>query len=320
MKISSVDKKIGIIIINWNGLNDTLECLKSLSEDQYQNKIIVVVDNKSSDNSPQIIKRKFSKVKIIKNQQNFGYAKATNIGIKKLFRESKDVDYVLILNNDVVIKPGSIKKLIAKAESSKKIGIVSPKILDPEDKIDSLGVKVNFNNGTFLSIARGKPANTIIPKNKRKLEAIAGSCFLVKKEVFEKSGFIPEEYFFYFEETDFCLQAKKSGYKIILEPKAVVCHKGGGSSNPEISTFSRYYFTRNMFIFMKKNAPKDKWRMFVVFGTSKIIWRIILNLGGILIKGKPKRRFLWAKAYLRGVIDFWRGTTDRADYDWLSVN
>lgn len=314
--MKTAHKKIGIIIVNWNGLKDTLACLRSLLRDRYPDKNIIVVDNKSSDNSPKIINKTFPEIEVIENKENLGYAKATNIGIRKAL--SQGSHYILILNNDVTITPGSLEKLVSRADSDKKIGIVSPKILDPKSRIDSLGVKINFDNGTFLSIARGKPGNIKI-KNRKELEAVAGSCFFVKKEVIKKSGFIPEEYFFYFEETDFCLAARKSGFRIVLEPGAVVYHKGGASSNPQISPFSRYYFTRNLFIFMKKNAPKKKWIKFAITGTAKILFRIMLNLGGILIKGEAKRRITWVKAYLKGMIDFWQGKIDRADYSWLSV-
>ena len=310
----SQKKFVYITILNWNGADDTIECLNSLEEDHYPNRKTLVIDNASTDDSVEKIRRAFPGVEIIKNEKNEGFARGFNLGIKKCLE--RGADYILPLSNDVNISGDFLEPLVQRFLSDKKIGIVSPKILSPDGTINALGVHIDYRRGHFPAIGRGTENKAIKPQE---LEAMAGSCFLVSKELFNKIGLIPEDYFFYFEETDLCLRTRRAGYKIYLEPKSVVCHKGGASSNPEVSSFSRYYFTRNNLIMMKKFAPKKHWKRFMLSNSLFISKKIISSTAGIVFKGDAPRRLSWTKAYFWGYIDFWRGKKGQAKYPWLTV-
>lgn len=307
-------KLVYIAILNWNGANDTIECLSALKKDRYPNRKTLVIDNASSDDSVEKIRRSFPEVEILENEKNEGFARGFNLGIKKCL--DREADYVLVLNNDVNTSGDFLEPLVQRFLSDKKIGIVSPKILSPDGTINALGVRVDYRRGNFPAIGRGAENKEIKPQE---LEAMAGSCFLVSKELFGKIGLIPEDYFFYFEETDLCLRTRRAGYKIYLEPKSTVIHKGGASSNPEVSSFSRYYFTRNNLIMMKKFAPKKHWKRFMLANSLFVSKKIITSTAAIVFRGDAPRRLNWSKAYFWGYIDFWRGKKGRAKYPWLSV-
>ncbi|MDP3888448.1 MAG: glycosyltransferase family 2 protein [bacterium] len=209
--------KVSIIIPNYNGGQVLLDCLDCLKKQDYPVSEVIVVDNASTDNSVKLVKKKFPRTKIFKLQKNEGFAKAVNLGIKKAQGNS-----YLLLNNDILLKFQTLKKLLSALEQKKDYGLSGGKILDTSGKVNIKGVKLN----PYLCFQ----IYGTLPQTQQEVDWVSGACLLIQKEVFDKIGLFDEKFFFYFEDTDFCLRAHKAGFKIIYQPEAEMIHLGGISS------------------------------------------------------------------------------------------
>src|SRR3989337_2590976 len=238
--------KLVIVILNFNGLDDTLACLDSIKKliDDGIGVETIVVDNFSSDGSQEALS-KIEDINFIQNQDNLGYAGGNNVGIKYALKRRADA--VLILNNDTIVDQ---KIFFAKGFEFHKLRY-SPK--DLGKVIWSAGGEIDWSNvlGKHLGVDevdRGQFAK------RKQITFATGACIFVKREVFEKIGYFDEKYFLYLEDMDFCVRAKNAKFKIIFEPGAVVWHKNAGSSGGSGSVLQDYFITRNRLLFAYKYA------------------------------------------------------------------
>jgi hypothetical protein len=268
-------KKTAIIIVNYNGWKETLECLESLSKLRIANceLRIVVIDNGSTNNSVQRISKWLSSVKnfppaeLIELKENRGFSGGNNYGIR--FALENGNDYILLLNNDTLVRLDFLDKLIRRAERDSTIGIVGPKIyfakgfeFHKDRYVRSELGKVfwyaggNIDWGNMYASHRGVDEVDIGQYDKSgKTDFVSGCCMLVKREVFEKIGYLDSQFYLYLEDLDFCLRAKQSGFKLIYEPKAVIWHKNASSSDKPGSKLHQYYQTRNRLIIGMRYSP-----------------------------------------------------------------
>lgn len=337
------DPQVTVIIINWNGWKDTIECLESLYQINYSNYDVIVVDNNSQDKSldkireyaqgkipiksdffqynldnkplkikeltnkesesSEIIKNGFKELKsddnliLIKNSENYGFAEGNNIGIRFALK-FLNPDYILLLNNDTVVIRDFLKELIYTGEKNKEIGILGPKIYyyDEPDVIWSAGCKISWKLARGIQIGTNQPDHGQY-NEKKEVEYVSGSAFLLKREVINKTGLMDKDYFLYFEESDLTLRANQAGYKSLYVPNAMVWHKvsrsGGGISKP----IGLYYITRNRWIFMKKWAKRSDYWLFILYqALGAIIFPISLSV--------YYKNFKLFSAYYRGL---WSG-------------
>jgi len=265
-----------IIIINWNGLKDTLECLDSLGKISYPNYKIVVIDNGSKKNQADKIKSRFPNIELIKNKKNRGFVIANNQGIKKAL--NNNANYVLLLNNDTIAKSNFLDYLIDYAEKNKEAGILNPKILYPNsNKIWSLGGKISYSTGFSIYIGKGKNSNkwneVIEP------DFASGCALLIKREVIKKIGLLDPIYFAYYEDNDFSFRAKRASYKIKVIPESIIWHKKSASAGQQgsnrLTPTQAYYFSRNALIFARKNLKGFKKALFI---SAQFTLRLLYNL------------------------------------------
>ena len=288
--------KVFIIILNWNNWSDSLECLESLENNDYHNYQVVIIDNGSKE-KPQAPS---PEIKIIYNKENLGFSGGNNMGIK--YALENGADYVLLLNDDTIAAPDFLSRLVEAGESDEKIGAVGPKIYFYEDRnrIWSAGGKLNwlYNKGSLRGWDQMDKGQYDFPKI-QETPHLTGCCVLVKKEVIEKIGLMPEDYFLYYEDTDWLMKARRAGYKCIFVPEAKIWHKISRSALAESSLYI-YYHVRNGLIFAQRFAP---WyiKPFVYLDVG---WRIIKQIIKLVLM--PKKRS-WAKAILLGIKDFYLG-------------
>lgn len=263
-----------IILVNYNGYADTLDCVKSLNNIHYDNFKIVIVDNKSTDDSVKIFKESLSEEILICSDKNLGFAGGNNLGIK--YALSKMADYVLLLNNDTVVEKDFLIKMIDTISQDEKIGAVCCKILyhSNKDIIWFAGGYIDWFN--FLGKHTGFREKDIGKYDiKRNVDFATGCVLLLSSEVISKAGYLPEEYFMYFEDVDYCIKIMDEGYKIIYAPGAVIYHKVGISGGGEDSAFSIKWGNRNRILLMDKYKSKvSKIRFFLlmsVFLSTRII-------------------------------------------------
>jgi len=255
--------KVTIIILNWNGKEDTIECVESVRNITYPNYEILIVDNGSTDGSQEVFKLKYPNIILIENQQNLGFAEGNNIGMRYALK--RGTDYILLLNNDTMVDKHFLDELIKWAEMDQKVGIAGPKIYfyHEPNKICSLGANINLWTGRILNIGH-KQIDKDQFEDIKKVDYVPGAAILVKRKVIEKIGLLDKNYFFYYEETDWCARAKKIGYSVIAVSESKIWHKIGSTAG-KIEGFTLYYGTRSHFLFMKKNANKIQFLFFLIF-------------------------------------------------------
>lgn len=243
-----------IIIINYNNYEDTIECIESLEKISYENFKILIVDNNSSNDSVNKIKDLFNKYETIQLKNNLGFAGGNNVGIKKAIEY--DADFILLLNNDTIVEANFLNEMINSFyNNAKNVGIVGPKIYSYYDKqISEAEGNINFFKFTTNNNSYNKNDNKCQPE--QEVNFISGCCMLIKKEVFDKVGLLPEEYFMYYEDTDFCTKALEREFKILYNPEAVIYHKESSSTGGKDSPFSIKWNNRNRIIFMHKYKYK----------------------------------------------------------------
>lgn len=289
--------KVSIIILNWQSPEETIECLKSLKKLDYPNFEIILVDNGSQDDSVKIIekflKNYSKKILFLKNKENLGYAAGNNAAIKMVLK--KKSDYILLLNNDTIVTSNFLKELVKFAERNPKVGIISPKIYNLEKgahKVWFAGGKINWLIGKAYHIEKDlkeeKPKQSIAP----------GCAMLIKREVFKDIGLLPEEYFFYLEDTDFCLKAKEKGWEVVYYPKVHIFHK----AEQKHSLFTLYYYQRNRILLTKKFAPFYFLVLCYLYWLLKIIRHAVLYLLG----------YSDSKVILKAMVAGLKGETGRA--------
>ncbi len=293
------DPKVLIIIPNWNGLEFLPDCLESLFKINYQNFLVCLVDNGSTDDSISFVAKNFPQVYILKNKENLGFAAACNQGIK--YGLDREDDYILLLNNDTVVTADFLEKMVAAAKDD-KTGIVGAKIYyfdQPE--------KIWFAGGKFIKWrASGQHVSwqkLDLPawQGNRNTDFITGCVMLIKKQVFKNIGMFYEPYFLSVEDLDFCWRAKKNGWKIKVVLDARVWHKVSSSRFGEFSFSNGYYGTRNRlgFAFKRtKNYLGGLVLLFLVVPIRLIQW---------FIDGKPEM----AQGMILGVRDFFSGKSGK---------
>jgi GT2 family glycosyltransferase len=300
-----MQKNVHIITLNWNNEGDTIECVKSLEKIDYGNYKIIVVDNGSSDESVFKIKKQFPEIKIIKNKNNLGFAGGNNIGIK--YAINNEADYVLLINNDTTVEKDFLNKLVEAGEADEKAGILGSKICyyDEPKIIWSAGGDINWLKNKGAHIGLDEIDNGQYDKTKE-VNYLTGCCVLIKREVIEKIGALSEDYFLYYEDTDFTLRAKNAGYKSVYVPSSKIYHKVSRSTKPGSSSYI-YYHTRNGLAMAKRNGS---------FLNKIILYPYCLYLflkQIIKIIFMPKKRN-WTYAVLKGEKDFLFGKMGKADF------
>ena len=269
-----------IIIVNWNGLRDTLECLSSLSKIESKNVVIVVVDNGSADDSVRAIQHKYPNTVLIETGQNLRFSGGSNVGIRLAL--DRGADQIMLLNNDTVVDPAYLSLLTSRLQSSPDIGVVAPKILyfaNPT-RIWYAGGEISMWTGTMRHLGiRAEDHGCFDTPGETGYAS--GCCFLARRETFQQIGLLDEAYFMYTEDADWCFRARRAGYRIFFEPRARVWHKVSVSAGGHLSRFKlRHKFLSNMRFF----ARYAKWYHWLVFPWLNVLVNGIAALRYVLMK------------------------------------
>lgn len=259
---------IYIIILHYKNIKDTIECLNSI-QNLAKNRLnikVILVDNDSTVTLTNSLYKSFV-FEIIHNEKNLGYAGGMNIGIRKALKD-KSAKYILILNNDTVLPSNLLTKLLDNSSD-----IIGPVIAFRWNSklVYDFGGSVNWWTGRTHHMESSSKLSKEFYNIK--IDYVSGCCMLVRREVFRKIGLFDERYFFYFEDVDFCVRAKKAGFSISVNPDVYIYHKLGGS----IGRWTNKAITNNIignFIFINKHLG---WRRVTGYGylfalTAKIVF------------------------------------------------
>jgi GT2 family glycosyltransferase len=282
------EKKIAIVLVDYNGVLDTIECINSVMQSSISIQI-VVVDNSSKENDANIIKSQFSNVKVFRSEKNLGFAGANNIGIK--WALENDFKYIGLLNNDTVVQKNTFKILL---EYANKKTVVAPFMY-----YESAPKDLWFGGGR-LNKFKGNPVHL---KKERNVPFyctfITGCCFVAHRDIWESCGLLDESYFMYHEDTDYSIRLLQGGYKIEIVPESKIYHKVGKSSGGKESAFSIYYNTRNRFLVLKKYKSFFYATAFPFTFFSRIVRMLLLM---------TQNRKEW-RAFFQGIKDSKKGIT-----------
>jgi GT2 family glycosyltransferase len=246
--------KLFVVILNWNGKNDTLACLTSLQNIESPAFDTIIVDNGSTDDSVVEIAKRFPQVSLIETGKNLGYAGGNNIGIEHALKHGADL--VLLLNNDTIVDKHFIQALLTSSQNHPNVAIFGAypiQMANPE-KIDHLGGRWNTATATFDLVGLGALRGF---KTEQPLDYVCGCSILIRKQVFEKIGLLEPTFFLFWEEADFCMRAKKAGFEIEVCYEAIVLHKVSASfvgGTPH----KTYFWWRGRLLWMDRNCSKEE--------------------------------------------------------------
>lgn len=256
--------KLAIIILNWNGLKDTLECLDSLKASKSDRHSVYVVDNASKEPEADVISKKHPWVKVIKNDSNLGFSGGNNVGIKAALRDG--AEYVILLNNDTVVD-SDIFKVMAQDAKLNKFDVASPKIYfyggreyHPVPKSEQ--GKIIWYAGGVLDLANIIATHRGVDEfdhaqfdNAEQTDFATGCCMLIHKNVFESIGFLDDSFLAYYEDNDFCRRSVSKGFKVGYIPGSHLWHKNAGSTGGSGSTTQNTILAKSRLRFALKHAP-----------------------------------------------------------------
>ncbi|MBP9751798.1 MAG: glycosyltransferase family 2 protein [Candidatus Moranbacteria bacterium] len=237
--------KVFIIILNWNGKERIIPCLRSVFSLGYGNFEVVVVDNASRDGSLELARSSFGRAHFIVNEKNAGFAAGMNVGIR--FALSKGAEHVWVLNNDAIVGKDSLSELVGASGASGK-AILSPLILTPSGKTWFSAGKIDFMRMRAVHIEPDVPSQAHEPYETGYL---TGCALFVPRAAFEAVGLFDERFFLYYEDADFSIRAKHSGYELLVVPGAVVVHGEQSVENPE----KIYWLVLSGLRFFEKRTP-----------------------------------------------------------------
>ena len=256
--------KVSIIILNWNGLKDTIECLESLRKITYPDYQVLVVDNGSTGADVKVLRERFGNyIHIIENDKNYGFAEGNNIGMRYALTNHSP-DYILLLNNDTTVAPNFLTELVKVAENDPRIGLLGPAIYYSYKpsvvRGTGSGLRISWWRGIPVSLMSSQSGQEVY--SIREADFVEGSCMLVRRNVIDQVGMLDSVYFAYWEEADWCVRIKRAGYKVCCVHSAKIWHKVQPSY---LDTRKLYYFLRNDILFMRKNAAKKHMPTFLIY-------------------------------------------------------
>jgi len=292
--------KIFVILLNWNGKDDTLNCLKSLKQVTTAHQVIVV-DNGSKDDSASAIRKEFPNITLIETGENLGYAEGNNVGIRHALQA--EADYIFILNNDTKVEPDILEAFLE--NRANPIQGAKTHLMSTPTILDHIGGNWNPQKGEFdLVGARDKAENWTLPLT---LDYVCGVALFVQAKVFQKVGLFEPRFFLFWEESDWCLRAKRLGYLASFCPHAKLYHKVSASFTGG-KPHTTYFWWRNRLLWIERHCS-FKEKLFLFF---RVILPDVLHtaklylLKSVFSRKTPDRieRIRTYRAVLSGVKDY----------------
>ncbi len=273
-----MNHSIYVIILNYNGYSDTMQCINSLQNSIYSEEVdykIVVVDNHSKDNSFVLLQNTLPVgVSLLQSHRNAGYAYGNNIGIKYAIEHG--AQYICILNNDTIITEDFISPCINYLEKKDNVAFIGPMIMNHKNGLVQ-------NTGGNISIIKGKSyelnknaSEKSIKKELIECDFVYGAAMLFRSSLIQIIGLIPENYFLFYEETEWCYKAKQAGFINCINTKAKIVHKGSESLKM-MNAMQHYLMQRNRALFVKRNGTPFQFLAFLLYNFSRILYRAIFQ-------------------------------------------
>ena len=256
--IESKDRTVAVVILNWNGGEDILECVQSVFESSHKALDVVIVDNGSVDGSSDVIRARFPQVHFLVNAQNLGFAKGSNQGMK--WALERGIRYVLLLNGDARMDTDTIDELVAIVEGENDTVVACPRIYlgRPTNGVNRLWFAYGtvklwaglFQNPAFNQLDAPEWSE---PRN---MEYSSGCCMLIPAQIVQQVGMLDEAFFAYCEDIDFSLRVRKAGFLLRYVPTALLWHGSHQPTDRARTATYRYLSTRNNLWVVRKHGSR----------------------------------------------------------------
>jgi GT2 family glycosyltransferase len=242
---------LSIILVNYKNPDITIDSVHSIAQSTFRDYQIIIIDNESSAESVTKLTTRCPDCVIIPQKENIGFAEGNNVGIQYALQSGSEM--ILFLNNDTVVDKDLLKNLIETARRSSEIGVVGAKIYYFGSSGTLWYAGGRFNIRKAIAVHDGMKRKDSPEFNiERETDFVTGCCLLTKKNVIEKIGTLDGRFFMYYEDSDFCIRARKAGYSIIYQPRAVLHHKVSSSAEWD-SPLYLYFNLRNKILFVTKH-------------------------------------------------------------------
>ncbi len=292
----SENPKVAIVIVTWNKKSYVMELLTSLSNIDYDNHEIIVVDNASTDDTSQAIREQFPNVNLIENSENLGGTGGFNTGLRYVLQKG-GYKYTWLLDNDAVVESETLIELVKVMEQDDKVGITGSVIMEPDmDMIVELGAFVSWSIGTWKPNYRNNRLSAMKDVGPTEVDYVAACSSLVRNEALYKIGVMDERYFIHWDDIDLALRAKQAGYKVMASPRSKAYH---GLEDKPVNPLISYYDIRNGLLTITKHQSGAKRFLYILNmlrGTGKgVVYTLLSGL------------HTTSKLLIYGPLDFIRG-------------
>jgi GT2 family glycosyltransferase len=285
-----IQPSVGVVVLHWNRVEETTQCIQSLSRLQYRRFQIFVVDNGSEISLDSQLAVDIENLSIIRSRENLGFAGGCNLGI----RASVDAgcDFVWLLNNDAVVDPDALRYLVEVAKDRPAAGIVGSTILERDNGriVNHVGGQLKPYSGLTVHLGKGESYPLTSAQDKPQPSFVTGCSMLACLPMMRDVGLMDEGYFLYWEDVDWCVRARRKGWDIAVAYKSVVYHKGSSSVGYG-SPLKSYYLARNSIRFV--------WKLYPWLLPVSLVWWPRRHFLNHIWRG----RYLHAKMSLRALFD-----------------
>jgi GT2 family glycosyltransferase len=290
--------KVGVVLLNWNGGEFTIPCIQSLLASSCPPWRIVVVDNGSTDGSPDRVSACFPDVLVVRSPENIGFAAGNNAGIRRLLTDGAEL--IWVLNNDTEVAPDCLSVLVAEMKADPDLAAASGKILFATRPNQIWYAGADWRYWSLSAPHRGEMATDVGQFDTPTCVGfLSGCCMLVRRWAFERIGMFDEDYFAYYEDADWCLRARIAGLRLRYVPSAVLWHRVSatirkntlGSSGGTASPLSYFLSVRNRFLTIRRHATSPLQRVTAI--ALAVPGYVYVSCGLIVLRRWEKLRALW---------------------------
>lgn len=291
--------RVGALVVTWNRRDDALDCLGSLFRSSYPDLTVYVVDNASEDDTRDAIACTYPQVRLIRSDQNLGFAGGNNLGMRAIMADG--LDAIFLVNDDVVVSPDAVSVLV-KPLSDPHVGVTAPKVLvhSAPDVIWSAGGTIHPSSGVATQRFYGEldsgQADEIAD-----VDYAVGCAMLVRSDVIRKVGSLDTSYFMYYEEADWCRRIRAAGYRILCVPQSRVWHKVSIGDNGRNN--AAYYCSRNRLLFLRTAGATP----------GRIAWITFSDILRSAVVHAAKGRVHESRLLVKAVLDYYRNRLGAAE-------
>lgn len=298
-RTGDLNPELSVILVNLNDGAHVAGCLSSLAAAARRTRHeIIVVDNASTDGSPDLVGARFPLVKLVRNAVNLGYSRANNLG----YRESRG-EFILFLNTDTVVPPGTLEALLAEMKQDPGIGAAGPALLRDDNSYQvSFGRRVDFFSELFQKCFFNLYYKNALKFRRKTREVgwLSGAFLLTRRQVLAEVGLFDENFFLYFEDIDLCRRIKKRGYRLAYLPVVSAFHKGGAATS-RLKLMSRLEYRKSQLYFYRKHSSR----------LSFILLGLYLRLGFGLARLSGKMTEEENKLFKSAILSLTKKSTDK---------